>query len=365
MLIFLALLSCGTRSAQGFPHQEFLWSVANRNATVYLLGSIHALRPMDYPLAGVIDEAFNQADQVVFEVKYEELNSPFFSSYVTSRASYPRGETLQQHIAADTYQLLKAYKAETGLNLSDAFRPWYVTALIINLEVEPLGYVEALGVDRHYYDRAKAVGKPILALESAPLQIDLLADVPPAQQEKELRDTLLNRGEVGQGLSKLVAAWTSGNLAELTEIIQQEQTDNPETHARFFTDRNNRWVSQIETFLSLDQITLVIAGAGHFVGDDGVVNLLRRKGYIVQQLPLRPTRLLSPRRLDAGDAELTFELIAGHNYSLEASTNLLTWDSIWRFVSSDATKNYLDSSARGMPSRFYRLRNLDAALNLP
>lgn len=354
----LALLASGAQ-AQTPQHHEFLWVVTNRNATVYLLGSIHAVRQSDYPLSAVLDQAFADAGRVIFEIKYDELNSPLGLSYLSSRSIYPNGETLQQHVSAETYQLLKTYQSQTGLSLSDTYRPWFVQALISNLEIKRRGYADQLGVDRHYYDRAKAEGKPILALETAAFQIDLLADVPADQQESDLRQLLSDREAYGKGLDDLVGTWREGNLAGLAGIIERDRQANPEAYQRFFSDRNHRWLPQIETWLNEDKVTLVIVGAGHFVGVDGAVNLLRRKGYTVQQLPLLPTRVLGVRLQSDGAAELSFDVITGHNYAVEASTDVLTWQAIHNFISSVTTKSFLDPAARGQAHRLYRLKNLD------
>jgi len=355
----LLLIVALEAQAQSPRRQDFLWVVTNRNATVYLLGSIHALRPSDYPLPAALDLAFCDASRVVFEIKYDELNSPLGLSYVSSRSVYPNGESIQQHISPETYQLLKNYQLQTGANFSDSYRPWYALALISNQEIKRLGYNDLLGVDRHYYDRAKADRKPILALETLAFQIDLLADAPASQQEKELRELLADRGGFAQSLGELVATWTSGDLAGFARIVDRDRRASPEAHARIFTDRNNLWLPLIEAWLKEDQVTLAIVGAGHFVGDDGIVNLLRRKGYSVRQLPLLPTRLLTVTRAQDGATELSFDVITGHNYAIEASVDLLTWSVIHNFVSSATTRNFLDVSARSQAHRLYRLKNLD------
>ena len=364
--VFWTLLLLASQAlAQCAFHQEFLWVVTNRHSTVYLLGSIHALRPADYPLAEIINRAFVQAEQVVFEIKYEEFNSPLNLSYLSAKANYPGNETIQQHLAAGTYQLLKNYQSETGLTLSERFRPWYVHAIISGEETKRLGYTESSGVDRYFYDRAKAEAKPILALETASFQIDLLAEAPLDQQESELREILADRDAFKIGLEKIVGAWKSGHVANLTATIEEGRNENPEYHKKFFVDRNQNWIPKIEGFLDQSKVTLVVVGAGHLVGRDGVVNLLRSRGHAVTQLPVLPTRLLTTKHTLGGNTELSFEVITGHNYSLEGSPDLLGWSPIHRFGSADTTTNFTDSSAQAYAQRFYRLRNLDAEPSPP
>jgi uncharacterized protein YbaP (TraB family) len=358
----LALALVFARSnAQEFPHHEYFWAITNRASVVYLLGSIHVLRQTDYPLPKIIDDAFVRAEQVVFEVSLDEWNSPGTFSYLQSKATFPSGQTIHQNVSAETDQLLAAYLKETGLKLDDSFRPWYVTGIVNNQESSRLGYLGELGVDQYFFGRAKALAKPVLALETVNFQIDLLADSSAAQQEKDLREWLLNRGTFGKNLDELIASWKTGNIAKLAELLELDRAANPDYSKQIFADRNVRWVPQIEAFLNQSKVTLVVAGAGHFVGPEGVVNLLRRKGYSVWQLPDWPTRLLAAKPLPDGSMQLNFEVVTGHNYALEASPNLLVWNPIHRFVSTDSTRSYIDPPSRDASRRFYRLKNLDAS----
>jgi len=341
-------------------HQEFLWVITNRSATVYLLGSIHVLRSADYPLAKVFDQAFDQASQVVFEVKAEDLSSPETANYILKRAKYATGDSIRQHISADTYRLLQDYRTSTGANFSDQFCPWYLAALIVGQETQRAGYSEDLGVDQHYAREARSRGKQVRALETATFQIDLFADTPEAQQERELRELLLDSGAVAQSAGDLVEFWKTGNVAELDKTLGKMRTDEADSYRRFFSDRNNRWVAQIESYLNLNTTTLVIGGAGHFVAQDGVVALLRNKGLLVQQLPKLFSRFVNGRQLADGAISLDFEPITGHRHALEATGNVVAWQPIHNFISSASTTNYVDLAARDLPQRFYRLKILDA-----
>jgi uncharacterized protein YbaP (TraB family) len=85
-------------------------------------------------------------------------------------------------------------------------------------------------------------------------------------------------------IRQLVNAWKDGDVQSLDRILNQDKRSDPATHEVLFSRRNAKWVPEIERFAHGDGNYLIIVGAGHLVGEDGVVAQLRRAGYSVQQL---------------------------------------------------------------------------------
>ena len=85
-------------------------------------------------------------------------------------------------------------------------------------------------------------------------------------------------------LQQLVDAWRDGNVQVLDRLLNQDKQSDPLTHDVLFSKRNTKWIPEIERFAHGDANYLIIVGAGHLVGEDGVVAQLRRAGYSVQQL---------------------------------------------------------------------------------
>jgi uncharacterized protein YbaP (TraB family) len=85
----------------------------------------------------------------------------------------------------------------------------------------------------------------------------------------------------------MVRAWTSGDAQALESIIAdavQPDTSLAPVLEKLLDKRNVKMTSKIEGYLNSNGTYFVIVGAGHLVDKSGIVELLRGKGYVVEQL---------------------------------------------------------------------------------
>ena len=120
-------------------------------------------------------------------------------------------------------------------------------------------------------------------LETVEEQLGFFAKLPTEQQRQFLRATLKDLDTEGSDAAVMVRAWQRGDSAELERLLRKESGDTPELFRMLTTDRNRRWLPRIVALLSESQDYLVIVGALHLVGSDGLIELLRRQGYSVVQ----------------------------------------------------------------------------------
>jgi uncharacterized protein YbaP (TraB family) len=145
------------------------------------------------------------------------------------------------------------------------------------------GFSPLDGVDYQIAMRAQRDRKPLRGLETAMDQLSLFANLPLEEQREFLRATL-EETDAASELSEITAVWRRGDLAQLEALLRSGAAESPEFFKALTTDRNLRWVPQIETMLAHPEDDyLVVTGALHMVGDDGLVELLRRKGYKVER----------------------------------------------------------------------------------
>jgi uncharacterized protein len=343
------------RAAEG---QYFLWKIEQDQARVYLLGSIHALRPSDHPLPSIFEEIIAEADQVVFEIHYDEVESLAFLLKSLSASVYPSGQSLRHHVSQETYQLLEEYRQEQGSLLTDQFRPWFIASGIEAQALSQLGFEESYGVDRFLFGLAKQAGKTILALESAGFQIDLLAGLSHETAEQLLLQSLTTRDSKADELEELVATWRTGNLYRLRAYAEAMKEDSPELYRLLLTGRNLSWLEKIEGYLQQNKTTVVVGGAAHFAGDDGLIRLLRNEGVEVQQLPVIPSRLRLQRQPEKR-WQLDLELAPGRDYSLQVSGDLQTWEEQGRFYADQPALKLDGIELLPEQRRFFRLEILE------
>ncbi len=265
--------------------KDFVWSVESGRNTVYLLGSIHVLRPDSYPLPPAIENIYNCCITIVFETDFEGENDPAKQSSIIQRGLYPAGQTLSENISRQTYKLLQDRFKASGLSSSkfEKFRPWIVAQTVAGMEFIRLGLDPNLGVDRYFFKKAQQDGKRMLFLESNEFQINLIADMSSEQQEAFLEGVLKEIDIIQEMSSDMFQAWKTGDVDKLASILQMSHAEHADIYDRFFTQRNRRWVPEIEKLMKQRGDILIIVGAGHLVGKDSVIDLLKEKGYKVRQ----------------------------------------------------------------------------------
>jgi uncharacterized protein YbaP (TraB family) len=141
-----------------------------------------------------------------------------------------------------------------------------------------LGFDPDEGVERQLGRRAHADGKHILGLETLGQQIGILASLSKDDQAAFLDQTVTDMHDADRETQEIVAAWRSGDAARLAALMSEDFRNFPSLYYALVTDRNRRWMPQIERFLKAGQNYLVIVGALHLVGDGGLLQLARAEG---------------------------------------------------------------------------------------
>jgi uncharacterized protein YbaP (TraB family) len=288
----LALLLCGfaelggqEQAAQELARRHCLWRVQSGTGTVYLLGSVHLLKAEHYPLSAVMDRAFAESRRLILEVKLDAVKPQVMQETVLVKGRLGPGQTLQGLLAPAHYALLSERAAAMGVppQALDQFKPWMAALTLTTLKLRQLGYDPRYGVDQHFTRKAQEQGKDIQGLESFEFQFNLFEQLPSGLQEQLLLQTLEEMTVIEKQFESLIRAWIHGDGADLEKILLASFRGYPEIYQRLVVDRNREWLGQIEKFLALSDTTMVVVGAGHLVGREGLVELLRAKGYGVEQ----------------------------------------------------------------------------------
>jgi uncharacterized protein len=273
------------------PPVPLLWKVSAGDRHLYLLGSFHLLRPADYPLSDDVERAFAAADRLVFELPADDVGSPELAARMAAAGRQPPGRLLQADLDAATWTRLQAYAAGHGLPLQSlqGYKPWFVGLSISVQDMGRQGLQADLGLDRQLMARAQQGGKPVLGLESAQAQIAMLDAMAPDEQRQMLAEALDDAGDSAGGeVLRLHDAWRSGDARLLwTQMAQQMRQQYPALYRSINVERNQRWTPQLERMLREQPPhgrTLVVVGALHLLGDDGVVERLRARGLTVERI---------------------------------------------------------------------------------
>jgi uncharacterized protein YbaP (TraB family) len=286
-VLILVCLLASDQLAFTQSQRSFLWRVQSKTNTVYVLGSIHFFKKEAYPLHRKIENAFDQSEVVVVEANVNDIAKLDIEKLVQN-AMYLGPETLERHVSAETYELIKKETGRLGipLELINRQKPWFLALLLESLELLKLGFDPNYGIDKYFLSRATGK-KKIVELESLDYQIDLFSNLSDKDQELFLLYTLKDLNVMEQELYKLTEAWTTGDTKGMETILTRSVSEDKRLFPIFeklVYERNRKMVSKIEDFLRTKETYFVMVGAGHLVGNQGIIEILKGRGYLVEQL---------------------------------------------------------------------------------
>lgn len=258
-----------------------LWSLQTNSSMVYFLGSLHLLKRDAYPLESVIEKAYATSQKIIFETDIAAMKDPVVQAKMLELGLYPEGQNLYLNLDGGTRRLLENKLSGLGLPLEHLarFKPWVVALTLASLELQRLGFDPNYGIDIHFFHRAVKDGKEIGYLEPAEYQLNLLAKMNKQDQSSFLNQTLRDLELVLQLVGEMVSYWKTGDAENLHALLFKSFKDYPNIHARLLIQRNKKWISKIENLMGEKKNVLVVVGVGHLVGPDGLLDLLRKRGY--------------------------------------------------------------------------------------
>ena len=276
----------GEKSDTG--QKSFLWKVQSKTATAYILGSVHLAKADMYPLPQKIEESFDKSAVLALEADPAKAKDEKLLQLMLASALYPGGGTLREHLSRDTYDLAAREMEQLGLPMEsfNRIRPWFLAMTMETFEFQRLGYDPAHGID--IYFAGKAAGKKrIVELETFDYQIRLMNDFSDREQELFLIYTLRDLAKLKDGIEKLMAAWHSGDTKTMEALVIGTLRESPELRPIFdklFYQRNREMAAKVEQLLQGKETVCIIVGAAHLVGNEGIIELLRGKGFSVVQM---------------------------------------------------------------------------------
>ena len=275
-------------AAQPAQH-PLLWKVSDADNSIYLLGSFHLLKQDDYPLPKEIDAAFDDAESLLFEVDPREMTAPETMVTIQKYAAYEEGKSLSSVLPKPTLDKLGNLLSLTGGSVQtlEQSEPWMVSLSLVLGITNAIGFKAELGLDRHLMARAATAGKPAGGLETIEAQMRAMDSAPYAEQAAGLEEFLDDPKQAIQQMQDMHGWWRAGDVAKLDSELRAEMArKTPETYRLLDVERNNAWLPKVEARLkdSKADDTLVVVGSLHLLGEDGLVEKLRAKGYTVERV---------------------------------------------------------------------------------
>jgi uncharacterized protein YbaP (TraB family) len=263
-----------------------VWALKGARNTVYLAGSVHLLRSKDATLPSAFDKAYADAEALVMEIDLDDLDPAAAQGWMLTNGMFTDGQTLQGVIGQQRFDKVEKEGNRLGLPVEalQQLEPWLVAMTLAQLQYMKLGFDPEQGVEKQLQRKAMQDHKAITGLETLEEQLGLLSGLSPADQAKFLDLTLEEMHEMEGETDSLLSAWRSGNAQKLASMLSDEYKVAPALYRMLIADRNKRWMPQLEKLLKGDKDYLVVVGALHLVGNGGLLELTKAKGFEAKQL---------------------------------------------------------------------------------
>ena len=273
-------------TAQAVQARSFAWKATGKGGTIYLMGSIHVMSESFYPLNPALEAAFKDSDLLVEEVDLTQMLDPMAQMSILTRGMLPSSQSLDKVLSPATLALVQKATGDLGSAGGPLmrFKPWMLAITLQGMELMKAGFDPALGLDQHFYDQAKASGKAVQGLETVDYQISRFDTMTMEQQDRMLAETLKELATETATVGKLGDAWKAGDVPAIERIALADLKSDPAMYQRLLVERNNNWMPKIEALFARRGRSLVVVGAAHLVGPDGLLAMLKAKGYTVEQL---------------------------------------------------------------------------------
>jgi uncharacterized protein YbaP (TraB family) len=278
-LLLLACLAPGLALAR-----PAMWTVRDADSEIVLFGSVHVL-PADLDWKPpALAAALARADDLWFEIPFDPESQGRFGALAQARGLLPPGQTLSGRLSKAGRARLQKICAAYAIPMAeiDRMRPWLAE---VRLSLAVLARDEA-AADDGVEQRIAAEAPPRArreAFETPEQQVAMFADAPEAEQIASLEDSLKEVQGDPRAYRKLVAAWMSGDPRQVQKVaVTPLQRSSPVMYRRLVTERNAAWVKTIAKRMDGSGRTVMVVGAGHLAGPDGVPARLRALGFRVE-----------------------------------------------------------------------------------
>lgn len=262
--------------SSGASAEPQVWLAKDNQRQFVLMGSIHVGNDALYPLPDAFNRYWPQADGLILEANiHKQFSMPAIDEAHFTRKLLPPSDIR-------TLRDLAAQLKLSAFSLLES-PPWLTAMHLQMAQSLKFGLTPDKGIDQVVFNRAQKKSLPIFELEGIEAQFRLLSSLP--DHGLNLLQTTLNEWPLlEEEMTCLLTAWQQGNNAVLTELSQQVALSE-ETEQQLLIQRNYNWAKQLTTSPQYQKGTfLVVVGAYHMMGEEGLPALLQKQGFTVQQI---------------------------------------------------------------------------------
>jgi uncharacterized protein YbaP (TraB family) len=271
-----ALVASGASVQAQRSSSSLLWQVSGKGLATpsYLFGTFHLMCKSDFSAEGVLKEKLAASKQFYGEVA---MDDPTIAMQLAGKMV--SANSLESMVTPEEFKRLGTnFQNITGLPLAmfNNFKPFMALSLVT---LSTISCTDRIQPETELVNIAKEHQLPILGLETVDDQINAINKEPLDSQLNDLKRILNNFDSVKTVMADLTAVYKKRNVDSLYAFMKAAGTDG-QFEQNLLIERNQRWIPVMEKAMN-DKASFFAVGAGHLGGPEGVLELLRKRGYRV------------------------------------------------------------------------------------
>lgn len=261
--------------------KALLWKIEKKELTSpsYLYGTIHIIPADDFFYPDGTLKAIEESKKMVFEIDMNVMSDMSQQMALMQKAIMKDGKKLGDLITEEEYGIVKAHFDKMGLPLAlfERMKPAFLT-IFASEEMSPdvLQSGEMKSYEMQFMEIAKSKEMEMGGLETIDYQLSVFDSIPYVDQAQMLVESIKNSGEGNDELAQMIAIYKNQDLDGMAAMFSDESMDMD----ILLNNRNKNWIAPMKEYMN-KEATFFAVGAGHLVGEEGVIALLRKEGYTV------------------------------------------------------------------------------------
>jgi uncharacterized protein len=282
----ILFLGCTAQSDQSFVKQKndntLLWEISGNGLKKpsFLFGTFHLLCKDDIHFSDQLKKAMKSVDEVYMELK---LDDPSIMLSGMMYMNMKNGKTLESLYTPEEYKRLENYFSDTlkmPMLLFQKAKPYFLVAL---LYPRMMDCPSPSGVEEELMKIAKDDKKEIKGLETMQFQASVFDSIPYEWQAKELLKNIDSFSVYKNEFETMLNFYKKQQMDSLKTMVGKSEFGSDKYDDLLLNNRNKNWVNQLKEIMK-NKSVFVAVGAGHLVGDAGLISLLKKAGYNVEPL---------------------------------------------------------------------------------
>lgn len=278
-------------------HEGIIWEARKGDQVIHVIGTHHSGDSRHRKVVADASRFLKKADLLMLEMRTVEIGPAWDAVHENPQPILRSGGPyMSQLMRPDLWKDLSFRMQLYGLSPEELnhIQPWYISGEVIHGDCNPFSWDRSKGVDARLERVARAARVPMVSLETLEESLRTIGRQPIRDQVRSIELDMQSEAQIADMSTTLRSAYHDGKLIEgmlINEafmyrdlnISRAEVARLQRSHDKYILDeRNKNWMPRI---LARKEKRIVVAvGAAHLPGNEGVLNLLRKKGYTLTQV---------------------------------------------------------------------------------